>query len=212
MTRLADDPARGSIAPASGSHGRIKGVAFAEFLSWYDLRRERGRVARAVREVAEIFPGEIDPAASNFGVLASRWYPAEVVHALVDRVVAGVPEPELVRMADDAAEYIMGRTLRGVYRTIFSMIASPSRYLKYVDRLWSVHYDTGHLVGTTISERCHQMDFVDWRSHHSFICRMNMAASRPIYVAMGLGGVTYQRLACVSDGHSHCRNVIRWEK
>ncbi len=192
--------------------GRIKGVAFGEFLSWYELRRDCDRVRRAVIDVAASYPGQLDPIRPTFGVLASEWYPAEMVHALLDRLIAGHSPEELSAMALDAADHIMQRTLRGVYRTLFQFLATPNRHLRYAGRLWSMHYDNGSIVTRKNSETSHSFTYVSWTSHHPFICSMNMAASRPIYSLMGCQDVMHERIRCVSSGAANCENIVSWRR
>jgi hypothetical protein len=191
--------------------GRIKGVAFGEFLGWYAKRYGRPAVEGAIYRAAARDADGLVPSGANFGVLASRWYPAELVHELLDRLTRGWPDDELDDIARDAAVHIMGRTLRGVYRTMFSLLATPERYVRYSDKLWGTHYDTGTLVFRVLGPGTHQVTYSNWTSHHPFICRMNMASSLPIFEAMGCKNVRYERQACVSEGAPDCRNLVQWE-
>lgn len=191
--------------------GNIKGVAFGEFLGWYATRYGRPSVEAAVRAVESRHPTGLSVAGGAFGVLSSQWYPAAVVHELVDRLTGERPTTELDEMARDAAGFIMGRTLRGVYRTMFTLFATPERYVRYVDKLWNTHYDSGKVVFHVPGPGVHHVTYVDWASHHRFICRMNMASALPIYDAMGCTNVRYERRRCVSDGAADCENVVRWD-
>jgi hypothetical protein len=195
-----------------GALGRIKGVAFGEFLVWYSRRHGSGSVDQAVAAVELAFNEGLDAARPSFGVLASRWYPAELVHDLLDRLTRGCSPSDLDVMASEAADFIMGRTLKGVYKTIFKLFATPERYLRHADKLWNMHYDTGRLMASAPEPGVHRVMFADWSSHHPFICRMNMAASQPIYTAMGCHHVSYERLRCVSDGAADCENLVRWQR
>jgi hypothetical protein len=191
--------------------GRIKGVAFGEFLNWYSRRHGSAAVDAAVLAVEARFGEGLDARRPSFGVLASHWYPAELVHDLLDRLTGPCSPAELDAMALEAANFIMGRNLKGVYRTVFKMFATPERYLRYAGKLWSMYYDTGRLIVSASEPRVHRVMYADWTSHHPFICRMNMAASHPIYDAMGCRGVTHQRLRCVLEGDADCENLVRWE-
>jgi hypothetical protein len=192
--------------------GKIKGVAFFEFLAWYERRYGARLVEAAIRTVEERYGEGLDPTRTGFGVLASRWYPAGLVHDLLDQLVQVRAPAELEAMAVDAAEYIMGRTLRGVYRAVFSMFGTPDRYARHIDKLWSMHYDTGRILVDDTKPLFHRVKYSGWKGHHSFICRMNMASSLALYGAMGCREVKYERIGCVSDGASHCENVVRWMK
>lgn len=185
-------------------------MAFREFLAWYERRHGSAPVVAAVAEVERRHRVGLVPEGPYFGVLASRWYRAEAVHDLLDRLTADRSEAELARMADDAASAIMGHMLRGVYRTLFSLIATPERYARHAGKLWSTQYDTGSIVIEVTGTTEHRITFVDWASHHPFICRMNMAAARPIFEAMQCQDIHVQRLGCISTGAAACENLVRW--
>jgi hypothetical protein len=190
--------------------GRIKGVAFGEFLAWYEAFVNAEEVRGAVRRTHADFPDVFDLGRAQFGILASRWYRAEVVHAVLDRLILGKAERELETIARDAAEAIMTKTIRGVYRTVFALVITPDRYRKHIDKVWSLHYDTGRIVVEEPGPQAHRVRYEDWRSHHPMICRLNMAAGGPIYEAMGCRDVSVRRLGCVSDGARACENLVSW--
>ncbi len=203
----------GAAAPgkiALAELGKIKGVAFGEFLLWYERAHGRAAVESAV-EAAEARHAEgLEPRRAGFGVLASRWYPAALVHELVDALTHGRTPAELEAMASDAADHIMGRTLRGVYRAVFSMFGTPERYRRYIGKLWSMHYDTGTVTVLAPEPGLHRVLYAGWAGHHPFICRMNMASSRTIYGAMGCKSVVYERTRCLSEHSRECENTVRW--
>jgi len=192
--------------------GKIKGVAFGEFLVWHEKRNGSSLVKGAVREVEQHYREGLDPDRAGFGVLASRWYPAEVVHELVDRLVSGRSPAELDAMARDAAGFIMGRTLKGVYRAVIAMFGSPDRYARHIDKLWGMHYDTGRVLVQESSPTSHRVRYSGWEGHHEFICRMNMASSVAIYGAMGCRDVSYERVGCISAGAPYCESIARWTR
>ena len=120
--------------------GHIKGAAFREFLIFYGKNVDPVRAAGAVKASGSF---ELNTARSDFGILQNTWYPAELVHELLDRLTEGFDEPELQKLAQAAAIHIMGVTLHGVYKTMFSLIATPERYARHIPKLWKVHYDNG---------------------------------------------------------------------
>jgi len=105
----------------------------------------------------------------------------------------------------------MNVTLRGVHKTLFSLLATPDRYARHISKLWSVHYDNGEPLIMTLNPGEHHISFVDWRSHHPFICRLNMAAALPIYTAMGCRDVVWRRVHCKSSGGAHCVAIVTWD-
>lgn len=190
--------------------GNIKGLAFAEFVTWYATTQSRRAVLEAIEALQPRYPDVFDPDRKAFGLLASRWYPAEVVHELLDRLIAGRGPDELDRMARDASRTIMNKTIRGVYKTAFALLVTPDRYIKYVDKIWGLHYDTGTPVLTKPAPDTHQLRYEAWAGHHPFICRLNSAAGYPIYTAMGCRDVEVERLGCISEGASVCEVRITW--
>jgi hypothetical protein len=148
---------------------------------------------------------------TGFGVLSSRWYAAEVVHAILDEITRHHAPDELGAMAEDAAQAVMNDLLKGVYRSIIGMFVTPDRYSRHGEKLWKLNYDNGEPVFRSLSPTEHHVRYVGWRSHHPFICRINMATSLPLYAAMGCKGVRYRRLSCVSDGAAVCTTSVHWK-
>jgi hypothetical protein len=195
-----------STSAAASPLGHIKGAAFREFVVWYALRFGRRELLRSLPPSH----GLLDRAANDLGVLANVWYPAELVHELVDGMVVGLKGAELDAIAQDAANQIMNKTLRGVYRALFNLFVTPDRYARHVGKLWSVHYDTGRPVVEQVANNEHLIRYVDWASHHGFICRLNMAAAVPIYTAMGCRDVSWSRVSCRSLQGLQCMTRVRW--
>jgi hypothetical protein len=196
------------LAAAAPALGNIKGAAFREFLVFYAKTVDRERVIAAIRAAGS---AELSAERPDFGVLQNTWYPAGLVHGLLDRLTQGFDEAELATLAQEAATHIMGVTLRGVYRTMFSLIATPERYARHIPNLWRVHYDNGDPVVLTRGAKEHRITFMSWASHHPFICRLNMAAAAPIYTAMGCKAVRWQRVHCKSMGGEHCVALVTWK-
>jgi hypothetical protein len=193
-----------------GARGKIKGSAFAEFLNWYEKRFGRDPVIGALAGAEQSFSFEIDRTRHGFGILASHWYDAEIVHCVLDQLAARHSKSELDALALDAADAIMTKTLRGVYRAVFALAVNPARYAQHVEKLWRLHYDTGVPLILAPDAHQHRVSYKDWKSHHPIICRLNMASARPIYSAMGCSNVRYERIACVSEGATHCESTITW--
>jgi hypothetical protein len=143
-------------------------------------------------------------------VLASRWYRAEVVHALLDILARGKTDLDLQKLATEASASIMQKTISGIYKSIFALVVTPDRYVKHIDKVWQLHYDNGLPVIEPIGPKSHRVTYHDWRSHHPLICRLNMAAGTPIYEAMGCKDVVSRRVGCVSDGAPRCENIMTW--
>jgi len=187
--------------------GLIKGAAFRELLVYYaravSLTRARDVVAETGRSV-------LSPERPDFGVLQNAWYPAELVNEILDRLTDGFSESELEKLAQETANHVMRVTLRGIYKTMFTLIATPERYARHVAKLWRVHYDNGEPAVVNPVPGEHHITFMAWRSHHPFSCRLNMSAALPIYGAMGCKDVRWRRAHCKSRGGAHCTCIVTW--
>lgn len=192
--------------------GHIKGVAFREFATWYAEHVSAEHVRTVVRNLEPVYPNTLDAERPGYGILATRWYDAGLVHAFLDRLVAPHGGADVDRLAQDAALAIMNHTLSGVYKFLFSTFATPDLYARHVNKLWSLHYDSG----TTVVEKRGDDDtvvrYLDWKSHHPLICKLNMSATTPIYTAMGLADVSWRKLSCVSEGQTACALSVRWRR
>jgi hypothetical protein len=195
--------------------GHVKGLVLREFLLFCEQHDDRTRVLRALGALDRAYPNMLDPEREGGGVLSSKWYEAELVHVLVDTIVEGRSEAERATLARRAARLIMGRTLSGVYRFLFSTFATPELYAKHVNKLWSQHYDSGvvkveNRAREGLSNVAH-VTLLRWLSHHDFICRMHCEAAVPIYEAMGCRDVRCERIACVGEGAVQCEWLVHWK-
>ena len=164
-----------------------------------------------LHELEPLHANVFDLDREGFGVLPSRWYPAEVVHDLLDRLIEDRPPGELEQLAREAAYDIMSKSLKGVYGFLFSTLASPERYARHIDRVWQMHYDSGNVsITPTDNPREWRARYASWRGHHPFICKLNMAAAVPIYETMGCKHVTCTQTSCVANGADQCESLIRF--
>ena len=194
--------------------GRIKGAAFREFVAWYEQELGRAQLLTLVRAIPDDLRRglELDPDRESLGILSSRWYRADAIHALLDAVIAGIDPDQRRESIERAADAVMRATLRGVYRILFEWLATPDRYARFADRLWRSYYDSGemHVVQET-PERA-VCTIRDWGSHSAQLCDMNAAAAGSIYRAMGCTEVVARRTSCVAQGADECRFVTTWAR
>src|SRR5687767_11807093 len=121
---------------APPDRGRIKGVALRGFLTWYGANVDQERVVRAVKLAERTFSEPFEVGLTGFGVLSSRWYAAEIVHAILDEITRHHPPDELASMSESAAQAVMNDLLKGVYRSIIGMFVTPDRYSRHGEKLW----------------------------------------------------------------------------
>jgi len=193
------------------SIGRIKGAAFVEFLRFCEEHYGKERLDAAVLSIPAELRYPLSTKAPALGVLPSTWYAADTVHLLLDALLASVGLEERRRMAADISKAIMDATLRGVYRALFRVVATPERYARYASRLWTAYYDTGEFSIEMPDPKTAVATVRNWPSHHTFICELNRGAAEAIYTAMGLKNVTTIRAACIDGGAPICRFISRWQ-
>jgi hypothetical protein len=203
-------PAELRVSLRSEGAGRIKGAAFVEFLRFCEKEFGQERLHAAVMSIPITVRHPLSLSLPALGVLPSTWYSAATVHALIDALLFGVGMDERRRMAANISKAVMDATLRGVYRALFRVVATPERYARYASRLWTAYYDTGHFSIEMPDPNTAVATVVDWPSHHSFICELNRGAAEAIYTAMGLKNVVTTRAACIDGGAQTCRFVSRW--
>lgn len=202
----------GPAAHRTSPLGHIKGAAFREFLLWYGRVNGHALLLSHLRSMPPELAAELDARKEALGVLASQWYPAAVVHALLDEIARGKSAEELESFTNDASRAVMQATLSGLYRVLFEWMATPARYARYAPKLWSSYYDSGQLSIHYDGETTAISTVTRWPGHHPLICDLNRGASPAIYGAMGCKDARCTRLACVSRGDAECRFVTTWRK
>lgn len=189
---------------------RIKGVAIREFFRWYVERNGPERVAEQLEDVPPDVARTFDLADPHLGVIASAWYPAELVHLLLERVQATLPPSEVARFMREGAQQVVRSTVRGVYKLLFDSFMTPERYARRSQALFSRYFNTGVMSKTIESPRAHLSEIVDWTSHHPLLCDFVLYVGETVYGAMGCRDVKSVRLACVGDGDKRCAFRITW--
>jgi len=184
----------------------IKGAAFREFVRWY-AKGAPDRVADAAKRSAL----RLDNHKDSLGILTGTWYPAVEVHHFLDILLAGISPAHRSELARTGARVTIERTLSGFYKLLFSAMATPERYARNAQRLFSAYYDQGTIRvmsgrGEAVSRT------TDWAAHHPFICEMHRHAAGFIYEAMGCVGVVTMRLECVATGGSACSVRTSWRR
>lgn len=198
------------VGPTPGA--QIKGAALVEFVRWF--ARDFGTQVLVDRVALLPAPLQrelgIDPSNPTLGILASRWYGSRSIGVLLDAITAEADPAEVSRMADAAANAIMGATLRGVYRLLFEWLATPARYAQFCNRLWRSYHDTGTMKIEHTSPTRAVCSIADWSGHHPFLCAVCRGSAEVIYREMGCRSVTTTRTSCVDEGADACRFVTQW--
>jgi hypothetical protein len=194
--------------------GRVKGVWVADAIGAF-LRiapDARGRIAEAIESLSPSLRPGFDPRSESFGILTASWYPEELLHAAIDAMIRDLDGTARERLAAQLAEAVSAKTLRGVYRVFFRLLATPQRFCENVERLWTTSHDTGTLSATLLDPRTVETRVDDWRGHHPFVCRVNRYIAVEMFKGMGLRGVKADA-KCRSDvGGRVCTTRFTWER
>jgi len=207
---VGDSVAPGSGVAAKTASGRIKGAAFREFLIWYAARNGETSLGEGADRVDPEWRASLDPERAALGVLASEWYPAPLVHSLLDALTSHLSRDQRAEFASEAARAIMNRMLRGIYKTLFQLMATPARYQRFGPKLWDAYYDSGVFRIDMPDEKTAICTVAEWNAHHPFICDLNCAAAPPVYEMMGCKAARVIRTECVSLGSTRCEFVTSW--
>lgn len=143
-------------------------------------------------------------------MLASQWFPARAIHALLDRMMAEHTPDERQRFARDGAKAIIEHTLTGVYRWLFQLMMTPDRYGRSAQRLFSRYYEPGTMTKTALGEAGHLSIVRDWAGHHPLLCDFLIHTAQYVYTELGCKNVVVRRTACRATGEDHCRFEITW--
>ena len=190
--------------------GHVKGAALREALRWMRGRLGDHQAESVVARIPSPHRDRFDPAHEAFGILASTWYPAPVVHALCDALPEGLSLPEQSALAREFSRALMEATLKGLYRFLFEQLVSPERFAALAPRVWRTYFDTGERRTVIVSPAKHDCTVRDWRGHHRFLCLVQMHATTYVYEAAGCRGVATVGLSCVSDGATVCEWTTTW--
>ncbi len=192
-------------------HGRIKGAAIRDFVAWYERTYGTTRLIAAVSSLPGPGQAEFDTERECLGVLASTWFPAAVVHGVLDHLTSHLTEAEEDDLAARAGEAVVKAMMTGVQRVVFSTLMTPRTYLKIANLAFHANFDTGRVLNEEAGPKRHRGHVEGWTSHHPFLCKMNVEIKKGIYGAMGCKRVKIDERYCRDRGGSQCGSVISWE-
>jgi hypothetical protein len=198
------------ILPPVSEVARIKGAGVVHFMRWYVGRFGTERLRRTAAAIPERHRAHFDLADPVLGVLASTWYPAEAIHALLDGFLAD-HRGEGEVLAREGARATIDATLTGVYRWLFETMMTPDRYGRNAQKLFSRYFEPGTMTKEPLGGTGHLSIVRDWPGHHPMLCDMLRHTAVYVYGALGCREVRAPRTACVAEGAPDCRFEITWE-
>lgn len=191
---------------------RMKGATIRELFEWYESRYGVENVRRIVARIQEDdLRALVDPDQPHVKLLPSSWYPARLVHTLLDAIVEESGEAEVRRIARDGARAFANGKLRGVYRFVLAKVVTPEMYSAMIQRMWRFIHDTGDRrfdiegPGEAVSV------VSNWAGHHRVLCLVTIETMCALLESMGKKDVRHERLSCVSDGATECVTRVTWQ-
>jgi hypothetical protein len=214
---LTDITPRGRLSPLVERHplpvravGKIKGAAFRELLRFVAETRGAHALTDALARLPEPSRRPLDPSKEALGILAGSWYPATVVHDLLDAILHELPRAVRDDLAETGARAMVDRILQGVYRVLFQVIATPERYAHHAQRFWDAHHDNGRTVATLEGPGRLGQVTTGWTSHHEFLCRLQRHAAETLFERMGCRDVVAVSEQCLGRGDPNERLTLTW--
>jgi hypothetical protein len=190
--------------------GSMKGAALWSFFVWYEAQYGAEQRAEDAAALPEHLRPLVDPSREAYGVLASKWYPMELTHALLDQMLTRTPAEELDAMIRRAGPEVMRTQMTGLQRRAFRLLMNPGRYCRYVETIWRQNFDSGDIEVLETGPQEHHGFCRNWRGHHPLVCRLIHTGKEAVYEAMGCKGVTVEITGCISDGDPACSSKVRW--
>jgi hypothetical protein len=188
----------------------IKGVAIRAFFKWYRERFGDDYVRERISHLSSEVQSKLDPGDRHLGILDSEWYPAALVHALLDSVARGMSPVDRRQLMRDGARAALATTLRGVYKLLFDSMMTPERYLRRAQSLFSRYFNAGTMTKVAEGPTAHLSLLHNWTSHHPLLCDFVQYTAETVYGAMGCQNVESTRLSCVSHDAEFCSFRVTW--
>jgi hypothetical protein len=188
----------------------IRGAALRPFVDWYAATHGDAGLRRALTVLSDADRRRFNGAARGLGISIAAWYPAAVIHQVLDRLLEGMDARGRATLASQGAENTLTASLTGFVGVAFRALASPHVCALVGPQMWHAFYSGGRVRIDAQGRRCHVMEVSGWAGHHGFLCEMNNAAGRAIYRSAGCRAVTTEHAACINRDDRACVYVIRW--
>ncbi len=194
----------------SAADARIKGAGIRELFKWYGLRHGRARMLEHFARLDADERARFDVEDEHFGVLPSTWYPAPLLHKILDQLTAALTPTEREALVRDGAREALRAGLTGFYKLLFETMMTPERYAARAQTLFSRYFTPGEMRKVIEAPTTHLTIVEHWTGHHPMLCDILMHTADVVYSKMGCKDVKSTRLACVSNGDDACRFRVTW--
>jgi hypothetical protein len=195
-----------------GAGAMIKGAAIRSFMACYEGAHGqdamRNLAARAPRDLAHL----LDTGTPVRMVLAASWYPARLVHSMLDTATIGMSEAQTQRTIKEAVRTTVFQATEGVYGTFVRRLLTPDMYALAIPRLWRQVHSTGLRKMERTGATGYQSSVAKWTGHHPVLCGLSIEVMCAMFELMGKRDVSWNRESCVSRGDSSCVTRVSWRE
>lgn len=190
--------------------GRIKGTAVRAGIAWFLNAYGAPAAARVGELASEDLRAMLRFDDPGLGVMASGWYDTQLIGELLVAMDRAVSPAEPEAFVSRLAEAIARDNVKGVYRSLFKLVASPSLLEANAQRVWRTYLDEGTLTVNLVSAGSFEARVRGWSRHNVTVCRMLRPMLEHLLRAVGYTALVVDRTACVADGASQCTFEGTW--
>jgi hypothetical protein len=187
--------------------GAIKGFICASFAEWTHAQLGEAFFRRGLMRVSADDLDGLSLATPDLGIVPIEWYGASRMHRILEALTAELGDEEKAKMSAIAGRYIFERQMTGLQRALFSLLLTPTRYVKHASKAWRSNFTNGELEFETGPD-FHRCVYRAWHAHHPLICKMMMHGKLAVYRAMGMKRARVEVVRC-ADGDG-CDSIVRW--
>jgi serine/threonine protein kinase len=195
------------VAPA---RGRVKGTAVRAGLLWFSDAYGEPLLARVLDHASPELRSLLRATDPAFGIMASAWYETALMGELLD-LLDRVASPEDSReFASRLAAAVARDNVKGVYRALFRLIASPPLLEANAQRVWGTYVDEGTMTVRVLAPGSFEGRVRGWSHHHVTVCRMLQPFVEHLLRGIGYSACVVERVQCVDDGDGQCLFLGTW--
>jgi len=190
----------------------VKGGAVRELVLWYEGKHGRAYVVGVFNRLSPEHAELLAPDRFALGLLPSTWYPAEIVHAILESIAERHGPDGMRALLQTGNAHVVRRMSRGIYQYLFKLVGSPELYARYIQKAWNALHNTGirHVV---IERPGYAISTIEsWAGHHPWLCEGTTETMRAVFEAVGCTDIVIERVRCVSDGSKRCEAFVRYRE
>jgi len=199
-----------SVMRASAPRGRIKGTALRAAIAWVGETKGERALARVNELASPELRSMLRMGEPALGIMASGWYDIQLVGELLDAFEQAVLPSDPATFVAQLADAIARDNVRGVYRALFRLIASPPLLEANAQRVWQTYVDEGTLSVRILKLGSFDARVRDWSRHNASVCRILGPMMQQSLRAIGYNALVVERTQCLAHGGTQCVFEGNW--